>query len=538
MPSLAVVNGSASGLKDDTTQRDEALLASLGYKQELRRTFKPFELFGLAFSIIGLLPSMASVLFFAIPNGGGPAMVWGWMVASLFVVLIGIAIAELASAAPTSGGLYFWTHSLSSPRWKNVLCWTVGYSNTLGNISGVAGINWGCSVQIMAAASIGSNGTFTATPAQLFGLYAAITVSHAVICCFGTTLLARLQNLYIVLNILLCLAIIIGLPAATPTEFRNPAKTALWDFSNLHGYPNGFAFILSFMAPLWTIGGFDSAVHISEEASNAAIAVPWAIVSAIAISGILGWAINMSLAFCMGRDLLSLVNSDQPMAAIFFNSFGHKTTLVIWSFVVIVQYMMGTSMLLSASRQTFAFSRDSALPFSKWLYRVNGYTKAPVNTVLFAAGSAIALGLLAFAGSQATNALFSLGVIALYYAFTVPICARFLGKNNFKPGPFYCGILSVPISVTAIIFMTFMIIVFLFPTTPQTNVGEMNYAVAFFGGVMVLCLIYYYFPVFGGINWFTGPRANVGSLPDSGSTGSFDEEKKGGTMQTVEVINS
>lgn len=54
-------------------------------------------------------------------------------------------------------------------------------------------------------------------------------------------------------------------------------------------------------------------------------------------------AINMSLAFCMGGDLLTLISSEQPMAAIFFNSFGHKPTLVIWSFVVLVQYMMGSS---------------------------------------------------------------------------------------------------------------------------------------------------------------------------------------------------
>lgn len=32
----------------------------------------------------------------------------------------------------------------------------------------------------------------------------------------------------------------------------------------------------------------NSSVHISEEASNAAIAVPWAIVSAIGIAGVLG----------------------------------------------------------------------------------------------------------------------------------------------------------------------------------------------------------------------------------------------------------
>ena len=36
-------------------------------------------------------------------------------------------------------------------------------------------------------------------------------------------------------------------------------------------------------------GSFDSSVHISEEASNAAVAVPWAIVYAIGIAGVLGW---------------------------------------------------------------------------------------------------------------------------------------------------------------------------------------------------------------------------------------------------------
>lgn len=40
---------------------------------------------------------------------------------------------------------------------------------------------------------------------------------------------------------------------------------------------------------LSSLGSFDSSVHISEEASNAAVAVPWAIVGAISIAGVLGW---------------------------------------------------------------------------------------------------------------------------------------------------------------------------------------------------------------------------------------------------------
>ena len=99
-------------------------------------------------------------------------------------------MAELSSAAPTSGGvrlsfdivgimllmsalffqLYFWTYSFSSPRCRNLLSWIVGCkpspylsfasrtdsdlapdTNTIGSVSGVASIDWGCAVQVMAA---------------------------------------------------------------------------------------------------------------------------------------------------------------------------------------------------------------------------------------------------------------------------------------------------------------------------------------------------------------------------------------------------
>lgn len=164
----------------------------------------------------------------------------------------------------------------------------------------------------------------------------------------------------------------------------------------------------------------------------------------------------------MGTDIEGLLDNPigQPMATIFFNSFGQKGTLAVWAIVVIVQYvlllpsiyspcsyplnaklryMMGSSMLLAASRQSFAFARDGALPFSSVLYRMNGYTKTPVNTVWFCAFFATVMGLLAFAGAQAINAVFSISVIALYVAYAIPITARWVFENEFKPGPFYLG---------------------------------------------------------------------------------------------------
>jgi len=83
----------------------------------------------------------------------------------------------------------------------------------------------------------------------------------------------------------------------------------------------------------------------------------------------------------------------------------------------------------------------SALPFSGWLYTMNSYTGTPVNTVWFDAILALALGLLIFAGDQAINAVFALSVVGLYFAYSIPVVARFVGTNKFKPGPFDLGVM-------------------------------------------------------------------------------------------------
>lgn len=499
---------------------DEAILARLGYKQEFRRAFTPLEVFGVAFSYIGLLPSIASVLFYTVPNGGPLAMVWGWAIASVFIMCIGLAIAELASAAPTSGGLYYWTFSLASPRCRNFLAWMVGYSNTIQSITVVASVDWACAVQIMAALSIASDQAYTTTNEQLYGVYAALVLSHAVLVSLGTKFLARLQRLYIFLNVCLCFIVIIALPIVTPSKYRNSASFVLGDFTNLDGWPSVFAFILSLMAPLYTIGGYDSSVHMSEEASNAATAIPWAIISSIAMSAILGWGINISLAFCMGADLSSILNSPigQPMAQILYNSLGQRGALALWCLVILAQYMMGSSCLLVGSRQTFAFARDGALPFSQYLYRINGYTGTPVNTVWFDAVLVLAIGLLAFVSTQAIDAVFTIAVTASYVSYITPIATRFVFKNNFKPGPFNLGRLSFPVAAIAVSWMVLMIIVFFFPSTPQTNAQEMNYTVVVLGGYMSLAVFWYYCPVFGGVHWFNGPVSNLAPAIKSGYT--------------------
>ncbi|KAJ7099292.1 amino acid/polyamine transporter I [Mycena belliarum] len=487
-----------------STLADEALLARLGYKQEFKRDFSRLELFGLSFTIVGVVQSIAAVLLFSIPYGGLVGMVWGWFTCCCFLVVVG-------SAAPTAGGLYYWTFTFSSPRYRKILSWLIGYVNTAAYIAGMASVDWGVATQVMAAANIGSDSAFVATTAQTYGVYCALLVMHAITASMATKVIARLQHFYVFLNIALFLVVIIALPVATPQKLHNSTAFAFGHFENTSGWPNGYAFILSFLAPAWTVAGFDTSVHISEEARNAPRAVPFAIMSATILSSVLGWIVNIVLAFYIGDDLDSVIGNPigQPMATIFFNSVGKKGTLAIWAFMIITLWMTGMDYLTAGSRQLFAFSRDQALPMSGWLYNIHPRTKTPVHAVVFLAAMSLLLGLLALAGPLAISAVFTMSIVCQYIGFTTPIIARWAGGKQFVPGPFNLGLMSGPVSFVASAYMIFMILVFMFPAIPGPTSHSMNYTAVVVGGTIILSLGYYFFPKYGGRYWFTGPLETV-----------------------------
>ncbi|KAH3664588.1 hypothetical protein OGATHE_003403 [Ogataea polymorpha] len=79
----------------DATQAagDEDLLKEIGYKQELNRKFKTYQIFGIAYSVMGILPGVASVS--SIGLAGGPAaFVWGWFITSIMILTIAVAMSE------------------------------------------------------------------------------------------------------------------------------------------------------------------------------------------------------------------------------------------------------------------------------------------------------------------------------------------------------------------------------------------------------------------------------------------------------------
>jgi len=114
--------------------KDEQKLAELGYRQELSRGWSRFSNFAISFTIISVLAGPFTTYSQAWLNGGPVAISIGWPLISLLVLAVGLSMAELASAYPTAGGIYYWASKLGGPAWG----WFTGWFNLVGLIAIIA----------------------------------------------------------------------------------------------------------------------------------------------------------------------------------------------------------------------------------------------------------------------------------------------------------------------------------------------------------------------------------------------------------------
>src|ERR1043166_3652086 len=100
----------------DQHESDEAYLASLGYAQQLFREMGGFSNFAISFSIISILTGAVLLYGYGLKFAGPAANSVGWPVVSVFTLAVAASMAEIASAYPTAGGLYFWGFRLGRRR--------------------------------------------------------------------------------------------------------------------------------------------------------------------------------------------------------------------------------------------------------------------------------------------------------------------------------------------------------------------------------------------------------------------------------------
>ena len=98
-----------------------------------------FQNFAISFTIISILAGCLTSYAVGFEHGGPSSIIWGWLLVGLMATIISLAMAEIASAYPTAGGLYYWASKLGSPGWG----WATGWFNLIGQVAVTAAIGYG-----------------------------------------------------------------------------------------------------------------------------------------------------------------------------------------------------------------------------------------------------------------------------------------------------------------------------------------------------------------------------------------------------------
>ncbi|KAL8993600.1 MAG: hypothetical protein Q9169_006225 [Polycauliona sp. 2 TL-2023] len=494
---------------------DEEVLAALGYKPEFKREFSLWTSFCVSFAVLGLLPSFASTLYYGMGYAGTPGMTWGWLIAMIFIQCVAMSMAELCSAMPTSGGLYYAAAVLAPPGWGPLAAWITGWSNWLVQITAAPSVDYGMAAMMLAAASI-TTPSFVPQNYQVFLLTVFIMVIQSFISSMPTKWIANFNSVGSTFNIIALFIVIVAIPAATNRADQGmprfkPSNEVWGDFYEGTSFPNGVAMLMSFVAVIWTMSGYDAPFHLSEECSNANIASPRAIVLTSGVGGLFGWFLQLVVAYTV-VDIDAALESElgQPYAAYLLQILPQNITLAILALTIMCAFSMGQGCMVAASRVTFAYSRDDCFgSLSNITKQVNRHTRTPVNAVWFNTIVGIGLTVLIFGGDLAAGALFSIGAVAAFVAFTIPIFIRvFLVGDRFRPGPWNLGRASLPIGTLACAFVLLMVPILMLPsiTGSELDAAGMNWTCLVYGAPMIFILIWW---VASARTWFKGPKINI-----------------------------
>lgn len=142
-----------------------------------------------------------------------------------------------------------------------------------------------------------------------------------------------------------------------------PAKEVFFTFNNGGGWSSmGVSCLVGLATPIWCFIGPDAGVHMSEELKDASLQLPKAMMWATFANGIMGIAMLVTFCFCI-TDLQALLDSDStvPLIQVLAGATGSKAgTIVLGCVLLVLVFFSTVTTIASASRQTWAFSRDMA----------------------------------------------------------------------------------------------------------------------------------------------------------------------------------
>ena len=501
---------------------DERRLAELGYKQELNRSWSGFSNFAISFSIISILAGCFTT-FFDGWNGGGPAAIaWGWPILAALILCIGLCLAELVSAYPTSGGIYWWSSKMGGVK----AGYYTGWLNLIGLLAITASVAYGCATFLDLTIGFFDSSYTSGDLTRIFWYFVGILIIAALVNIFSSHLLSIINNTSVwwhVFGALAIVMILIFLPGHH-SSIHSVFTTRVNNIGFFGGKTSGWGFLfvilpVGALLTQYTITGYDASAHLSEETKSAANSAAKGMWRSIFYSAIGGYILLLSFLFAV-QDAGKVTSGGGGVALIFQQALTPRWGGTVLLIATAGQFFCTMACMTSCTRMLFAFSRDGAVPGHKHWSRLNtrrvpiyGVVATAVIALIITAPALIPVNVGGVPTPVAFNAVVSIGVIGLYWCFAIPIWQRLKMGDRFQPGGWNLGRKYKVIGAIALFDMIIVTVSAFMPTSnlgvPWTNgfaLKYVNYTIIVVPVALILLWIYWHASV---KNWFTGPKHTI-----------------------------
>lgn len=473
-------------------KKEDIDLQHLGYKPELIRTRSLYTILFQSLAIAAVPFGEGTALLNAVIGGGQLAYFVGWIVVCILDQCIAMSLSELASRFPTASGPYYWTFNLSKGGRREALSFFTGWAFLIGNWTITLSVNFGTASLIAGTVTM-YHPDWYASAWQLLLIFYAFCIGIFLICAFGNRLLPYIDTAASVWNAVTILVVLIGL-SATASVGRHSAADTLGHYDkSLSGW-GGFTFFIGLLPAAYTFAALGLISSMAEECRDPAVDLPKALSLCIPIAGIAG--LFFIIPICATLPPLRAIlkaPAAQGLPYIFHTVMGTPGGgLALMFFVLIVAVFCSISITVAASRCTWAFSRDGAVPGWRIWSKVSS-DQTPVNALALMTVIQMLLGLINLGSTTAFTAFASVGTIALAAAYATPVLVSILeGRRSVSSARFrWPSAVGWTVNVLTVAWVAFQLVLFSMPAALPVTLLTMNWCSVVFVGFMFLSAVYY-----------------------------------------------
>jgi amino acid transporter len=468
-----------------TVVGDDARLAALGYKPQLNRVLGFFSNFAVAFTYLSPIVGIYSLFVLGVA-AAGPAYVWLTWIPVIGMLFVALVFGELASHYPVAGALYQYSKFSVGAAYGWFVGWFYGMALLItvaavdtGVVSFVTALthNWfswnldpadHTTILIITVILLAIQTTLNITGVKVMGLVARFGVFVEIVGTLGIAIILAIHGFHHSLGFLF-----------STQNVQHAASNPLGLDFNGHWLTG--AALIAVLAPVYIFYGFEASGDIAEETTDAGRKVPRAMRHALIWGGIASFILIAALLLAMPKEdpvAATVKGGGTPFILSQLSSGVQDFLLLV---IIFAFFSCGTSIQGAASRLTFSFSRDGALPGSGWLAEVHRRFRTPVNAlVMGAAISALFALLVYYSPSKNVNigfitypanvnglvALVSFAVSGIYLAFLLTVIAAIVGRaRGWVPeGSFQLGKWGWTVYIIAALYLGLMLLNVVVPT--------------------------------------------------------------------------